>query len=150
MNESVRLSPCLDWLLLSTRQQPNIQPRGPCVQDDFPNDDARLLVPRALWVEGCRFSAKPPPPESQTTSQTSVTEQRQESVGKWMLAVEENRLWKLISEFPAARRAPQTSQSSSINPSLLFLTSGRTQNASRTPLDGTSDAMTKAESENVS
>lgn len=47
MNESVRLSPSLDWLLLSTRQQPNIQPRGPCMQDDLPNDDARLLEPQA-------------------------------------------------------------------------------------------------------
>lgn len=53
------------------------------MQDDLPNDDARLLVPQALWVEGwwwCSVSKvkllgneKPRPPELQTSSQTSVT-----------------------------------------------------------------------------
>lgn len=96
MNESVRLSPGLDWLLLSTHQQSNIQPRGSSMQYDFPNDDARLSVPRALEVVvvGDFFVSQPKllgneklrPPELQTSSRTSVTVvsmgQRKKSGGK--------------------------------------------------------------------
>lgn len=49
------------------------------MQDDFPNDDARLSVPRALEVVVggvlCKLlgNEKLRPPESQTGSRTSVT-----------------------------------------------------------------------------
>ncbi len=94
---------------------------------------------------------KPRPPELQTSSRNlchsrfnGPKKEKWEERMKWMLAVRENRLRKLISEFPAAHRMPQTSQSPSSPLSIIFLLWARgIRNTSHTPLDGYTDTLTK-------